>query len=99
MVLPQPFQFSTAFATDLPIPGGRFPRLLFECVQDVDCIPARGNVKHPMRPADVDPDLPDARSDSWHRLPIGRVESLLDTAQLETGQSSGQIRKGPQVPT
>src|SRR5437867_7020694 len=85
MVLPQLLQFSQAVATDLQIPGRRFPRLFLERVQDVDSLRACGDVKHPVRPADVDPDLPDARSDGRHRLPFGRVEALLNTPQLETG--------------
>src|SRR3954463_8315574 len=99
MVLPQLLQFSQAIASDLQIPRRRFPRLLLKGVQDVDSVCACGDVKHPVRPVDVDPNLPDARSDARHGLPIGRGQALLNTPQLETGQSSGEIRKSPQVPT
>ena len=56
----------------------------------------RGHVEHPVGAGDVDPDLSDARSHARHRLPIVRVESLLYTAQLETGQSSRESWESPQ---
>jgi hypothetical protein len=57
MVLPQLLQFSEALATDLQIPRGRFPRLLRECVQDINSIRSRGDVEHAVCPTDVDSDI------------------------------------------
>src|SRR3989442_4683818 len=97
MVLPQLLQFSQAIASDLQIPRRRFPRLLLECVQDVDSVCACGDVKRPVRPADADPDLSDARPYGRHRLPVVRVESLLHTTQLEASQSPWVSWKSSQV--
>jgi len=46
---------------------------------------------------DVDPNLPNPRSDGRHRLPVVRVQSVLDTAELESGEPACQRREGPQV--
>jgi hypothetical protein len=46
---------------------------------------------------DVNADLPNAGPDRRHRLPVVRVESLLNTAKLEARQAPGVWRKGSEV--
>ncbi len=45
----------------------------------------------------VNPDFPYTRSNGWHRLPIERVQTLLDTPELEACKSPGVPREGPNV--
>jgi hypothetical protein len=45
----------------------------------------------------VNPDFTDSWSDRLHRLPVVRVQCLLDAAQLETRQSSRESREWPKI--
>src|SRR4051812_43345505 len=93
MLLPQCRDGAIPLAANFQIPGRRLLRLLLERVEDVDRLCARRHVEHPVRALDVDPDLTNARSDGRHRLPVVRVQSVLDTPELEPGQPACQRRE------
>jgi hypothetical protein len=46
---------------------------------------------------DVNPNLPNARSYRLNRLPIVRIQSLLNAPQLEASQPSRESWKRPKV--
>jgi hypothetical protein len=48
----------------------------------------RRNVEDAMRALDVEPNLPDTRADVRHRLPVVRVETLLDAPKLKAGKAA-----------
>ena len=75
----------------------RLLRLLLERVKDVNGVASRRQVEHSVCPGDVNPDLTNARSDRLHRLPVVRIQSLLDAPQLEASQPSGESRKRSKV--
>ena len=70
----------------------RLLRLLLECVKDVDRFSSRREVAHSVRSGDVNSDLTNARSDSWHPLPVVRFKSLLNAPQLD--QSAAEPHSG-----
>jgi hypothetical protein len=97
MVLPQLPKCTEPVAADLQIVRARLSRLLLECVKDVDRLRSRSQVEHSACTGNVNPDLTNARSDRLHRLPVVRIQSLLDAPQLETSQPSCESREFPKV--
>jgi len=95
--LPLAHQCSVSLPSKLDIMLGCSPGVFLERVQHVHGVCEFGDIKHPVFQRCVDPDLPDARSNSRHRLPVQWVQSLLDTPKLKAGQSSRVSRESPNV--
>jgi len=76
---------------------GRFPRTLLKSVEHVDDFHELGYVQHPVLQRCVNADLPDARPNDGHRLPVERVQPLLDTSKLKACESPGVSRESPKV--
>jgi hypothetical protein len=50
-----------------------------------------------MRALDVEPNLPDTGADARHRLPVVRIEALLDASKLKPSDPSDDRRETPEV--
>jgi hypothetical protein len=71
----------------------RLPAALIEGVQYVHSLRKLRDVQHSVLKRRVDPNLTDARPDHRHRLPVRRIESLLDTPQLKPSESPRVARE------
>jgi len=94
---PLPYQGPESLSAELQFPFRSSPRPLLEPVEHVDGLHELGDVQDAMLQSGMNPDLPDARPDTGDRFPIKRVQSLLDTPELEPCQSPGISRKCPHV--
>jgi hypothetical protein len=52
---------------------------------------------YPVCTGDVNPDLTDSGSDGLHRLPVVRIQAVLDAPQPETSQPPCERRERPKV--
>lgn len=75
----------------------RSTRSLLESVQDVDGLREPRHVKDAMLGACVDPDLLHSESDTRQRFPLVRVQSALDSPQLESPNLPGVAGKTPHL--
>ena len=64
-------------------------------MKHIDSVFERRNVEDAMFESGVDSDLPNASSNSGHRLPVVWLESLLHAAKLEARDAAGITRKSP----
>jgi hypothetical protein len=67
-----------AIAADLQVTMRGLARLLRERVKHINRISERREIENAMRALDLDSDLPHARSDVRHGLPVIRIEALLN---------------------
>ncbi len=74
-----------------------FPGSLLERVKHVDTLRELGYIEDSMFEPSVDANLLNAWSGSGHRLPIVRLQPLLDTAQLEPRDAACVLRKSFEV--
>ena len=89
-------QFNKRVESLLPsiqVPLSGLLRLLCEGVKNIDAFVERRDVEHPMRTLNLDSDLANAGAHFWHRLPIERVESLLNSSQLKASQTTNRRRE------
>jgi hypothetical protein len=70
---------------------------LLESVQDVDRLAEFRDVQDAVLQSGVDANLPNARPNRPHRLPIRWVKALLDPPKLEPGESPRVAREGANV--
>src|SRR5437867_8958278 len=68
-------------------------------MKNVDRLRTRRDVKDAVGSGDANSDFSDAWSNRRHRLPVVRIQSLLDAPQLETSQPPRKDRKLPKVTT
>jgi len=66
-------------------------------MQHIDGIFQCGDIEYASLAQYVDPDLLDARPDSPHRLPVARLQSVLDRTQLKSCPATGLVGKIPEV--
>src|SRR4029077_17173331 len=70
---------------------------LLEGVEHVDTLFELCNVDHTMLKPRVNADLPYARANRGHRLPVGRLQPTLDLIELVPCALSSVLRKGSHV--
>jgi hypothetical protein len=80
---------------DFPLCG--FASLLRKGVKHVHGFIERCDVEDAMSPVNVDSNLPDTGPDGRHRLPVVRIEALLNAAQLKSSQPPSHCRKPAHV--
>src|SRR5713226_2333263 len=71
--------------------------LLLEGVEDVDTLFELCDVDHAVLKPCMNTDLPYARADQGHRLPVGRLQATLDLVELVPCTLSSILRKGAYV--
>jgi hypothetical protein len=86
-----------SFTPQLDIALRRFPRLLLEDMQHIHRLTECRNVEDAMCDVCVHPYLANTGPDSRHRLPVCRIETPLNTPQLEARNGTGGDRKGSDV--
>jgi hypothetical protein len=89
---------SESLAGQLDIMGSGLPRSLLERVQHIDSLREPGHVQHAMGQRRVNSNLASARPNDRHRLPLQRVQTLLNTPELNTRQSAGIPGEGSHIP-
>jgi len=75
------------------------PRPFFKTMKHIDCFGEFRQIQYPVLRGTMDPNLPDPGPDHRHRLPIRRLQPILNSAQLEPHHPLRITRKGPYVTT
>jgi hypothetical protein len=95
--LPLSDQLVVPLPSEIDIVLRGLPAPFLEGVQDVHRLCELRDIQDAMLQSGVDADLPNARPDSAHRLPVRWIHALLDTAKLKPGESPRVAREGANV--
>lgn len=95
--LPLSDQLSVSLPSELHIALGCSPAPFLERVQHVHCLCELRDVQDAVLQHGVDADLPDARSDPTHRLPVRWIEALLHPPKLKPGEPPRVARESANV--
>jgi hypothetical protein len=92
-----PDQRLVSLRSEVHIPHRGLPAPFLQGVQDVHSLGEFCHVQDSMLDPRMDSDLPNARSDRMHDLPVHRVEPPLDTSKLKPREPARVTRKGANI--
>jgi len=90
-------QLAESSPGNLYVSLGCLSAALLERVEHIDSLGEFGDVQNAMFQGRVHTNFTDARANSGYRLPIKRLQALLDRPELETDQSSSVPRERAHV--